>query len=242
MMDSLNEHDYRRIIAVGDLHGHHKPLKRLLEKIDLSKEDLLIFIGDYIDRGPESSEVIDTLLELRSRWENLIFLEGNHEDMMLGSIGYPACVNDLNTWLYNGGGWTLKSYGMGIDKMKELNSTNERGKGQRLLISNIPTSHIDFLLDLKLYIETENFFFCHAGINPSVSIDQGRQNAFDLLWMRDHIYADSLAWDKTVVCGHTPLHDVLIRKRLICVDTGLYYYGKLSAVDVLKGEIFSVRR
>ena len=241
-MELLKESDYRRIIAVGDLHGHCTPLKRLLEKIDLSKEDLLIFIGDYIDRGPESSKVVDTLLELRSKWHNLIFLKGNHEDMLLGSIGHPACVNDLNTWLYNGGGWTLKSYGMGIDKMRELGSTRRSEEGQKLVISHIPESHINFFLDLKLYIETENFFFCHGGINPASSIEQGRRNAFDLLWMRDHIYAENLAWEKTVVCGHTPLHDMLIRERLICIDTGLFYYGKLSAFDVLGRKVFSARR
>jgi serine/threonine protein phosphatase 1 len=242
IMEILKESDYRRIIAIGDLHGHREPLARLLEKLALSEEDLLIFIGDYIDRGPESSKVIDTLVKLRSKRQKLIFLKGNHEDMMLGSIGYPACVNDLNTWLYNGGGWTLKSYGMGIDKLKELESLRRSEKVQGVVTGEIPESHVEFLLDLKLYAETENYFFCHAGMHPRSSIEQGKRNAFDLLWMRDHIYAETLAWDKTVVCGHTPLHDVLIRERLICIDTGLYYYGKLSAIDVLGRDVFSVRR
>ncbi|UCB45179.1 MAG: serine/threonine protein phosphatase [Spirochaetota bacterium] len=241
-MEIIKESDYRRIIAIGDLHGYCAPMKRLLEKIDLSKEDLLIFMGDYVDRGPESSKVIDTLLELCSKWQNLLFLKGNHEDMMLGSLGHPASVNDLNTWMYNGGGWTLKSYGMGPDNMRELGNGWRSEKQRRVINSHIPESHIDFLLDLKLYIETENYFFCHGGIDPDVSIEQGRHNAFDLLWMRDHIYAENYAWEKTVVCGHTPLHDVLIRDRLICIDTGLYYYGKLSAIDVLGQKIFSARR
>ncbi|MCK5570479.1 MAG: serine/threonine protein phosphatase, partial [Spirochaetes bacterium] len=217
----MNEKNYNRIIVVGDLHGYCVPLIKLLDSIYLTEEDLMIFIGDYIDRGPESKSVIDKLIQLKSSYSNIIFLKGNHEDMMLGSMGHPASVNDLNTWLYNGGGPTLKSYGMGIDKMKELGSTRRSEEAQKLVVSHVPESHIDFFLDLKLYIETENFFFCHGGINPAGSIEQGRRNALDLLWMRDHIYAENLAWEKTVVCGHTPLHDVLIREKLICIDTGL---------------------
>ena len=92
------------------------------------------------------------------------------------------------------------------------------------------------------YIESEHFLFCHAGVAPHVSIAVGKLNDFDLLWMRDHIHAEAPAWEKTVVCGHTPLREVMLKERLICVDTGLFYYGMLSAVDVLSRKAYSVGR
>jgi serine/threonine protein phosphatase 1 len=237
-----DEYRYRRIIAIGDLHGYYDPLKKLLELIDPGQEDLLVFIGDYIDRGPQSYEVVQALIDLQSSYENIVLLKGNHEDMMLGTLGYPAGVSDLNTWLYNGGGLTLKSYGMGPDGFEGIGGVCCDENAGRDLLSYIPDDHLDFLLSLSLMYETDRFFFCHAGVDSRTSIRQGKNNRVDLLWMRDHIFADELFWEKTVVCGHTPLPDVLLRERLICVDTGLYCYGKLSAVDVLSRKIFSVKR
>jgi len=242
MEDPEDEYRYRRIIAIGDLHGYYDPLKKLLELIDPGQEDLLVFIGDYIDRGPQSYEVVQALIDLQSSYENIVFLKGNHEDMMLGTLGYSAGVSDLNTWLYNGGGLTLKSYGMEPDGFKGIGGVSCDENSGRDLLSYIPDDHLDFLLSLSLMYETDRFFFCHAGVDSQTSIRQGKSNQIDLLWMRDHIFADELFWEKTVVCGHTPLPEVLLRERLICVDTGLYCYGKLSAVDVLSREIFSVKR
>ena len=99
----MNEKDYNRIIVVGDLHGYCVPLIKLLDSIYLTEEDLMIFIGDYIDRGPESKSVIDKLIQLKSLYSNIIFLKGNHEDMMLGAAGFAAVVKDIDTWLSNGG-------------------------------------------------------------------------------------------------------------------------------------------
>ena len=238
----VQESRYSRIIAIGDLHGYCDPLKRLLEMVAPGEEDLLVFIGDYVDRGPYSREVVQTLIEFRSSFENALFLKGNHEDMMLGSLGHEACVNDLSTWLYNGGGLTLKSYGMGPEEFIHLTGIVNNGEIVKSLLGYIPDGHIDFMSSLPHYIETEQYFFCHAGVAPHSSIEQGRQNRCDLLWMRDHIYTEERRWEKTVVCGHTPLSDVLIRDRLICVDTGLFCYGKLSAIDVLSGRVYTVSR
>jgi serine/threonine protein phosphatase 1 len=236
------ESRYSRIIAIGDLHGYCDPLTRLLEIIAPGKDDLLIFIGDYVDRGPYSREVVQALIDFGSSFENAVFLKGNHEDMMLGSLGNPACVNDLSTWLYNGGGLTLKSYGMGPDDFNRLTGILRNKEIEKTLLDYIPDDHLDFISGLPLYFETERFFYCHAGVAPQSSIELGKQNPFDLLWMRDHIYAEERRWAKTVVCGHTPLSDVLFRDKLICVDTGLFCYGKLSAVDAISGEVYTVRR
>lgn len=235
-----DEKNYKRIIVVGDLHGYCGPLNKLLENINLTEKDLMIFIGDYIDRGPESKSVIDTLIHLKSLYSNIIFLKGNHEDMMLGAVGFTAVVKDINTWLYNGGVQTLGSYGMDRNEIMMLAGIRDDGERLQKMREFLPESHLDFLLGLNMFVETDNYFFCHAGIKPFISIKVGKANAFDLLWTRDHIYADAFNWEKTVVCGHTPLTDVLIKDRLICIDTGLYYYGKLSAIDVLTKQIFQV--
>lgn len=234
----MDENDFKRIIVIGDLHGYYEPLAELLEKIKVEEEDLVIFIGDYIDRGPESKLVVDKLMELKFLYKNIIFLKGNHEDMLLGSMGFTAVVQDLNTWLYNGGARTLKSYGVRIDEIGNLIRTWNPTEHGRLMREYFPEGHLDFFLDLGLYVETQNYFFCHAGISPKSTIGEGKRNTFDLLWMRDHIYAENPPWEKTVVCGHTPLSDVLITEKLICIDTGLYYYGRLSAIDVLTKKVF----
>jgi len=238
----MKEEDYERIIVIGDLHGHYRQLSLLLEKINVGENDLIIFIGDYIDRGPDSKLLVGKLIQLNQVHKNIIFLKGNHEDMLLGSIGFPAVVNDLDTWLYNGGTSTLASYGIKGSDMHRLLRIRDENERAAEIRNNIPESNLKFFLALELYFETEHFFFCHAGVNPYSTIEEGKKNVFDLLWMRDHLYAVQTAWEKKVVCGHTPLSDVLITDNLICVDTGLFYYGKLSAVDVLSNNIIQVDR
>ncbi|MBA7630794.1 Serine/threonine-protein phosphatase 1 [subsurface metagenome] len=238
----IDENDYKRIIVIGDLHGYDEPLIRLIQEIQMRDDDLVIFIGDYIDRGPASKPLIDNLIQLKSSNKNTIFLKGNHEDMMLGSMGFPAVIKDINTWMYNGGSSTLYSYGVQRKEMFNLINVWDDNERFQFLKDLIPKSHIDFLLDLRLFIESDHYFFCHAGISPYSNVADGKRNAFDLLWMRDHIYAQELNWGKIVVCGHTPLHEVLITDQLICVDTGLFYYGKLSAINVMTEQIYQVQR
>jgi serine/threonine protein phosphatase 1 len=238
----INEGDYSRVIAVGDLHGHHVPLLRLLEKLAVRDSDLLIFIGDYIDRGPDSKDLIQELIELHDTHTNVVFLKGNHEDMMLGSLGMDALVSDMDTWLYNGGSSTLRSYKVdtasigGITSFRNINEAVTA-----LILESIPEDHLDFLSSLENYVESENFFFCHAGVDPYRRIEEGKHNVYNLLWMREHLYAEHPLWEKTVVCGHTPLEDILKTDNLICIDTGLHYFGRLTAIDVLTGEVTQVR-
>jgi serine/threonine protein phosphatase 1 len=233
---TIDEGAYGRIIAIGDLHGYSKPLFRLLDEIVPTHNDLLVFIGDYVDRGPHSREVVQALIDFSKTYPGCRFLKGNHEDMLLGALGFDACVSDINTWLYNGGGATLRRYGIRFEELM-------RGDGLPTALRDaMPPSHLDFFSRLPLYFESENFLFCHAGVAPHVSTAVGKLNEFDLLWMRDHISAEELSYEKTVVCGHTPLPEVMLKERLICVDTGLFYYGNLSAVDVLSREVYVVSR
>ena len=236
----LSAASYERVIAIGDLHGHHGPLQRMLQKIDLRSGDFIIFIGDYIDRGPDSKELVQELIELRFAHPHVAFLRGNHEDMLIGSLGYSAVVSDMSTWLYNGGSQTLHSYGLSRDELNHIVSLWDESERRAALRKVFPKEHINFFLDLELYVETEHHFFCHAGVDPAVSIEEGKQSPHNLLWMREHLYADEPCWEKTLVCGHTPLRDIRISEKLICIDTGLHYYGTLSAIDVKSKEVFQV--
>jgi len=236
----IDEKSYSRIIAIGDIHGYLNPLLKMLELIKIDDNDLVVFIGDYIDRGPQSKNVIEKLIKLKFLYKNIIFLKGNHEDMLLGSVGLNAVIKDFRTWLYNGGTRTLFSYGLDVKELERLiYSWNDSERANRI-IELFPKSHFDFIKDLNSYFETENYFFCHAGLNPELSIEEAKKNRFDLLWIRDHLYAEDYKWGKTVVCGHTPMSDVLIKDKLICIDTGLFCFGKLSAVDLLTKRIFQV--
>lgn len=239
-MATISEKNYRRIIAIGDLHGHLGPLEKLIEIISPNDRDLIIFIGDYIDRGPESKSVVNRMLEFKFYGKGFRFLRGNHEDMLLGNLGFKAVISDIDTWLYNGGVATLRSYGMDYDEI-EYCRVRSSAENYRVLSRYIPESHVKFFLETEMWIESEKFFFCHGGVSPDKTIEEGKKNVFDLLWIREHIHRHNFPfWEKTVVCGHTPVKDVIIKDKLICVDTGLHYYGILSAVDVLSGEVYQV--
>ena len=242
MSRSIEESSWARIVVIGDIHGYRDPLERLLGKIDPGDGDLLVFIGDYVDRGPYTRACVDLLVEVKAQKSDTVFLKGNHEDMLLGSIGMPALISDMRTWLYNGGDRTLASYGATEREIRRLRGAADEEERKRIVLGRIPQNHIEFFLDLELYVETDRFFICHAGVSPAATIEEGKENLFDLLWTRDHFLHDEQVWEKTVVCGHTPQKEVLVRRKLICVDTGLYYYGTLSAIDLLSGGIYQVRR
>ena len=237
----IDENKYSRIIAIGDIHGYIEPVNDLLKKIDPGKDDLIIFLGDYIDRGPYSRQVIERMLELSFLYrDNVIFLRGNHEDMLLGSVGFDAVIRNVNTWLYNGGTSTLKSYGMSTDKIMQLISLWDDGERFNMIMKYFPESHINFIRSTLLWAESKNYFFCHAGLDPGKTIEEGKKDIEALLWIRQHLRYEDFRWEKTVVCGHTPLQNILVKDKLICIDTGLYYFGTLSAIDVLHRRVYQV--
>lgn len=203
------------IYAIGDIHGCLYAVEGLIERLPVRwGRDYVIFLGDYIDRGPDSSRVLDLLLELRSNYPNRVFaLKGNHEWMFerfLKGI-------DVEVFLYNGGGETLRSY---------------RRDGRLA----IPQEHIEFISELPLFVEIGPYFFVHAGVNPSKSLRE--QSEEDLLWIRQSFYLYEGKFSKTIVFGHTPFPEVLLLEDRIGVDTGCVYGGKLSAVRLPDGEIF----
>lgn len=207
------------LTAIGDIHGRLDAMNELLERLDPGPSDQLVFVGDYIDRGPRSKQVIDRLLELEQE-VSCIFLRGNHEAMMLDYLEDGA----WNLWRMNGGVETLETY--------SVDGTVE-----------IPETHRDFVARTRLYYETDEFFFVHAGLKPDLSIEENlrRHDEQVLLWERSHLGASDLAWEKTVVCGHTPQPQPIDRPLLLCIDTGCVYasrygQGALTAVRLPERE------
>lgn len=213
------------LIAIGDVHGCARTLDVLLDRLAPAPDDRLVFVGDYVDRGPDSRGVIDRLLALNET-HTCVFLRGNHEALMLDYIDHGA--TDL--WYMNGGTTTLGSYAR---------------NGRR---AEIPAPHVEFLRETKLFFETPDFFFVHAGLRPNLSVADNvvREDEETFLWERGHIGAAELAWEKCVVCGHTPVPEPVNQEQLINIDTGCVYHmhpemGYLTAVRLPEREFTSVR-
>lgn len=212
------------MIAIGDIHGCAKTLDGLLRELELMAEDHLIFVGDYIDRGPDSKGVIDRMLVLKEKYR-CTFLRGNHEELLLGYLD----DGEYDIFAMNGGIATLSSY------------MTQQGEME------IPDSHIEFVRDTELYLETKEFVFVHAGLRPDLTVAQNLEggNSEVFLWERSHLKAGYLPWEKTVVCGHTPQPKPLNRPELINIDTGCVYYaypsmGTLTAVRLPEREFVAV--
>jgi serine/threonine protein phosphatase 1 len=211
-----------RIFAVGDIHGCNRELKRLIAMIRPDPlTDSIVFLGDYIDRGPDSRGVIDTLLHLNQTFPNLICLQGNHESVFLN---YYLEGRDEELFFVNGGGMTLSSYGLTLTDVYA-------GTG-------FPDDHLRFLTSLSLYHETEAYLFVHAGLRPGVPL--ARQSPEDLLWIREEFIDSDWDFGKTIVFGHTPLREPLLQENKIGIDTGLVYGGYLTCIELPSRTIFQV--
>ncbi len=198
--------------AVGDIHGCARSLDAMLEKLAPMKDRTIVFIGDYIDRGPDSSGVIDLLLSF-SRHHDCIFLRGNHEKMLLDVLEN----GDDHIWLINGGNNTLESYG--------VKSAH-----------HIPEQHLDFIRATRLWYDTADYLFIHGGLQPEQRVGEQLENSRtkeSALWERSHIHTPT-AWEKTVVFGHTPVPQPIFEQHKIGIDTGCVYdrpeLGKLTTV------------
>ncbi|MBI4734580.1 MAG: serine/threonine protein phosphatase [candidate division NC10 bacterium] len=203
--------DNPAIYVIGDIHGCLRPLQRLLGKIEPEPGDEVVFIGDYIDRGPQSREVVEYLLGLPYR---CVFLLGNHEKMLLDFLA----GDDHGLFLVNGGVATLQSYGGDA--------------------SNIPPAHIRFFRSLRPMYEVGGYLFVHAGIRPMVPLD--KQKADDLVWIRQEFFQFVGRFPKPVVFGHTPLRQVLLAPDRIGIDTGCVYGGKLTCLKLPERKIIQV--
>lgn len=213
------------LIAVGDIHGCAATMNVLLDALELEPDDHLVFVGDYIDRGPDSKGVIDRLMELDQEYQ-CTFLRGNHEALLLGYLDSGA----FNLWRINGGIATLQSY---VDNgMPDI---------------NIPDHHADFARETKMYYETDDYLFVHAGLRADLTIAENMEQCDEevFLWEREHLEAETYAWEKTVVCGHTPRPEPISKEKLMMIDTGCVYHmqpgmGTLTAVRLPEREFVNV--
>jgi len=202
----------RHIYAIGDIHGCADKLRRLIDQLAIDpKQDQLVFVGDYIDRGPDSFEVVDYLLGLKSIFPNVVFLKGNHEQMLEDYLAGP----DKLTFLINGGQATLDSY------------LRHRPSPQGPVF---PLRHQVFFKGLRLFYETENYLFVHAGLKPKVPLAQ--QHPGDLLWIRSQFIYSDFDFGKQVVFGHTPFPEPLVQANKIGIDTGAVYGHQLTCVKL----------
>jgi len=221
----MKEKDFSRLIAVGDIHGQYDMLQRLMDKIKPSKNDMFVFIGDYIDRGHKSKEVLDFLIDLKQNYHT-VFLRGNHEDMLLDYLQLDEKAIRGDGYERNGGKFTAQSYGDDNSAISELEQL-------------IPATHMDFIHNTEIYFETEHYFFAHGGVMPGVPFREQQRGV--LLWIRYQFISYPTGLDKVVVFGHTPQRAVLLEDDKIGIDTGAGYFKKLSAIDLFTNEIFQVK-
>jgi serine/threonine protein phosphatase 1 len=203
---------HERIFVIGDIHGYLNKLKEIMSKIGPDPErDLLVFLGDYIDRGPHSREVVDYVLEIKERFPRTVCLIGNHEVMFLDFLTYRK---EPWTFLLNGGMETIHSYDLTGDEPE----------------AKLPPAHMEFFNSLKPYYETEDFIFVHAGLRDGVSLAE--QTLDDLLWIRREFIASSFDFGKLVIFGHSPFQSPLIHSNKIGIDTGAGYGGVLTCLQL----------
>jgi serine/threonine protein phosphatase 1 len=223
-----------RIYAIGDIHGRADLLAQLAHLILLdiraappSGRALVVFLGDYIDRGMDSRGVLDALTRSAFKTQ-AVFLRGNHEAMML------AFLDDVGAgpgWIQNGGLETLHSYG--IDTVG-LRTGGSLETAQSALRDALPPTHLDFLLSTRLTFTSGDYFFCHAGARPGRLLTE--QVESDLLWIREEFLDSRADFGFRIVHGHTPVMQPEVRPNRINIDTGAYISGKLTCV-VLEGEL-----
>ncbi|MBN9600163.1 MAG: serine/threonine protein phosphatase [Afipia sp.] len=223
-----------RVYAVGDIHGRADLLAPVLLQIEIDialhpvRRPLVVFLGDYIDRGPDSKEVLDLLIAAGHAAET-VFLKGNHETFLLDFLKDPTL---LERWRQFGGLETLVSYGLQPPIHPSL---DDRIALARTLAGALPPSHRRFLEDLKTTFVCGDFLFVHAGLRPLVPIEQQAEE--DLLWIRDDFLHWDKAFDKVVVHGHTPVLEPDIRFNRINIDTGAFATGRLSCLTIEAAEI-----
>ena len=210
-----------KTIVIGDIHGCHKELTRMIsdlkqKKMYDPKKDKLVFLGDYIDRGPDSKGVIKFIKNMQKTNKNVIALKGNHEDMLIDYL--ERCTDE--SWLFNGYQSTVLSYGS-VDTL---------------------INDMRWMQSLPVYHEDDHFIFVHAGINPLKKMYE--QSESTMLWARDEFILDDRKCKKTVIFGHTPTELIdgstrpyITKSGNVCIDTGCVFSGVLTAAIIDSGEL-----
>jgi len=224
-----------RVYAIGDIHGRLDLLNQMFKRIDADyartrvQHRIEVFLGDYVDRGPESRGVVDLLIE-RGRKHRTVFLKGNHEGLLVSFLHDPST---LGNWQRLGGLETLMSYGVTPSINADAGMQVELA---RAFESAFPPSHRYFLNELKTSFTCGDYFFVHAGVRPGIELEKQRED--DLLWIRQEFLLYEGDFGKIIVHGHTPVLEPDIRSNRINIDTGAYATGRLSCL-VLEADTMS---
>jgi serine/threonine protein phosphatase 1 len=219
-----------RVYAIGDLHGCDDLLVQLLDRIAVDDADrgpaktTLIFLGDLVDRGPASAQVVERLRLLALARPDTRFLKGNHEEIFLGAVeGEPKA---LRLFCRIGGRETVLSYGLSGERYDRL----DYEEFARELKQLVPREHTAFIESFEDMIVIGDYVFVHAGVRPGVDLEEQRPQ--DLRWIRDPFLDHDKPLGKMVVHGHTISHEIEMRPHRIGVDTGAYTSGQLSALGL----------
>lgn len=219
----------RRIYAIGDVHGRDDLLEELLAKIGRDAMDsgpdrpTLVFLGDYIDRGVHSREVIDRLMAIPKRQFDAYYLRGNHESALLTFLEHPETGP---SWVTLGGRETMFSYG--VRAPGPTGTETEFVRAATALRAAIPPAHLEFLQRVDLYVRLGDYLFVHAGLRPGRSLAKQAQE--DILEIRTQFLKSRARWPFVIVHGHSPVAQATRFDRRIALDTGAFATGRLSAV------------
>jgi serine/threonine protein phosphatase 1 len=223
-----------RIYAIGDVHGRLDLLEQVLARVDTdmathpTSNAIRVFLGDYIDRGPESKRVLDRLIGCCAA-QPCVCLMGNHETYLSEFLRNPDI---LSAWRHYGGFATLLSYGL-VPRIET--DVQERRELASDLDKILPSSHREFLSNLKPYFICGDFFFVHAGVRPGICLTE--QSEDDLLWIREDFLLCEDPFGKVIVHGHTPVLEPEVRPNRINIDTGAYATGRLTCLVLESDEI-----
>jgi serine/threonine protein phosphatase 1 len=218
-----------RIYAIGDVHGCVDLLEKAFTSIDndiarFGNERIIhVFLGDYVDRGPDTKRTLDLLID-RSRDHETIFVRGNHERLMLDFVDQPSVLSE---WWSIGGAQTLLSYGLSPGSKWR---PEEEFSLRDALVAAMPKSHHAFLASLRSAYSCGDFFFTHAGVRPGIPLDLQRED--DLMWIREPFLNSQHDFGKVVVHGHTPVREPEVYYNRINIDTGAYATGCLSILSI----------
>lgn len=225
----------QRVYAIGDIHGCLKEARELLQRIKTDNDyrgeckTYLIFLGDVVDRGPDTRGVVELLMDFPYSFAQPLFIMGNHEEIMVRALsGEPELLPD---WLEYGGLSCAESYGVPQSQLLGFDVDTI----EFVLKSAIPQSHIEFLREFLESIQFGDFLFTHAGIRPGVPIDQ--QNSRDLRWIREPFLNHRGDHGVVVVHGHTISDQVDVKRNRIGVDTGAYKTGRLTAICIEESQV-----
>ena len=218
-----------KLFALGDIHGYFTQLGQLMDLLLTEgrlrpASDIVVFLGDYVDGGPATKQVIDQLIEWQEHYPHWVFLKGNHEDMMLDALVYNSKKYGFyDMWWGQGGKATAYSY------LPENATDYDRAIMQPKEF--IPTHHLAWLNSRPLTYEQDGYLFVHAGFAPRIGLEGQTEN--DMFWIREKFINSDWGFDgKRVVFGHTPFEQPLVMPNKIGIDTVFHGFGKITAAEL----------